>query len=195
MTDLKLLLTAFTCLAAVTGCTVQPPQAYYNRGDPENLIDVSSEVVNLGISTPGAVAEMTDMISQDPPSRAILSCAEGEAMCSQARRSLDQHGVPTQLQAGPAGVTLVYERVTARDCESRFIDNSINPYHLHHPSFGCSITGNMVQMVSDKRQFVSPGLLDFSDGVKAVQVYERHASPKTQDQINRSEGAIQTIIK
>ena len=51
------------------------------------------------------------------------------------------------------------------------MNNSINPYNLNHPTFGCSIASNMVQMVSDKGQFVSPELTGFGDGNKAVQAY------------------------
>jgi hypothetical protein len=45
----------------------------------------------------------------------------------------------------------------------------INPYNLNHPTFGCTIASNMVQMVSDKREFTNPGLTGEADGLKTSQ--------------------------
>jgi type IV pilus biogenesis protein CpaD/CtpE len=74
-------------------------------------------------------------------------------------------------------VTLVYERIQARDCESRYIDNPVNPYNLNHPTFGCSLAVNMVQMVSDKRQFTNPAIMDYPDAFKAGQAMQAYGTP------------------
>src|SRR5690348_14182720 len=157
MKKIFLLCTAFTLAA----CSEIPPQAYYNRGDPENLLDVSSEVVNVGLASPGAYARFAEMVAQDPPTRVILHCSPEMKSCANAKRRLDRQGVASEWGKGEQGASLVYQRVMARDCEQRYIDNSINPYNLPPPTFGCSLMGNTVQMVGDKRQFVNPGLLDF----------------------------------
>ena len=60
----------------------------------------------------------------------------------------------------------------ARDCENRYIDDTINPYNLNHPTFGCSISVNMVQMVTDKREFTNPSLMDYPDANKMRQVMD-----------------------
>ena len=162
----------------LSGCSTMPPEAYFERGTPESLLDVSSEVVNLSIETEFALDELTNWINQDQPSRAELYCVESDMRCSAAQEVLDLFGVPSMyVPSGENMVSLVYERVLARDCENRYIDNSINPYNLNHPTFGCSVAVNMVQMVSDKHQFVRPSLLDYQDAVKGIQVYENYLEP------------------
>jgi hypothetical protein len=167
-----------------SACSQIPPEAYTNRGDPENLLDLSTEIVNMSLNSPGALARLSDTLAEDPPSRAELSCARGEKLCTEARKVFDKHGVPVQVGGHGNGATLVYERVLARDCENRYIDNSINPYNLNHPTFGCSVRANMVQQVSDKRQFASPNLLDFQDAEKATQTYRNYLKPTTQGQVS-----------
>ncbi len=176
------LISILSCAGLLAACSEIPPSAYYDRGAPENLLDSSSEVVNMSLSSRNVLAQLADTLAQDPPSRAELNCGRGDAMCSEARNLFDQHGVPVEITGAGDGVTLIYERVVARDCEQRYIDNSINPYNLHPPTFGCSISANMVQMVSDKRQFLSPSLLDFHDGAKAAQSYGNYLKPTTTTQ-------------
>jgi len=181
MKNLHLNVASFIFLLALAACDL-PPKVYYNRGDPENLIDVSSEVVTIALTSPNSLTELSNMVSQDPPTRAILNCPQGDALCGQAKNICDKHGIASQWagngsNTAKAGVTLIYERVTARDCQNRYIDDTGTPGNLPPPTFGCSITGNMVQMTSDKRQFVTPGLLDFQDGEKAAQAYGRYLQP------------------
>ena len=162
----------------VAACSQVPQEAYFNRGSPESLLDASSEVVNIALTGQDSVAELADWINQDQPSRAELVCLESDPVCKKARAVFDQFGVQVQYTAAAdSSATLIYERVLARDCENRFIDNSINPYNLNYPTFGCSVAANMVQMVSDKRQFTSPALLDYHDGEKAVQAYGKYMNP------------------
>ena len=160
----------FVVLLAVTGCSEIPKEAYFNRGSPETLLDVSSEVVNLQLSDMNSVSEVADWVNQDQPTRAELYCMDGDPVCMHAQQVLYQFDVPLLFVATADNmVTLVYERVLARDCENRFIDNTINPYNMNHPTFGCSMASNMVQMVTDKQQFISPALLDYADGAKVKQ--------------------------
>lgn len=170
-------------LLALSACSDMPLAAHYNRGAPESLLDMSSEVTTVSLNSSASIDELTSWISQDQPTRAELSCASASTLCSRAEDVLQQFGVPVTQGAAPAdggyanSVALVYERVVARDCENRYIDNSINPYNLNHPSFGCSTAVNMVQMIGDKRQFTSPALLDFVDGEKAVQNVNDYYKP------------------
>lgn len=166
--------------AALLGsaCSEIPKDAYFNRGDPESLLDVSSEVVNLSIGSNGSLDELSEWIHQDQPSRAELYCMDSNEQCAAAQEILDLYGVPSAyVPAADNVVSLVYERVLARDCENSYIDNRVNPYNLNHPTHGCSIAVNMVQMVSDKHQFVRPNLLDRSDAKKAVSVYNEYLNP------------------
>ncbi|MFO1242794.1 MAG: CpaD family pilus assembly lipoprotein [Rickettsiales bacterium] len=163
---------------ALTGCSEIPGEAYYNRGTPESLLDVSSEVVTLQVSSQEELDEVTRYIDEDQPTRAEIYCMDGDMMCGSAEQTLNLYGVEYEVvPSATSEVHLIYERVLARDCENRYIDNSINPYNLNHPTFGCSLASNLVQMVSDKRQFVSPSLLDPMDGEKAGQVYRSYLMP------------------
>lgn len=163
----------------LASCSKIPPEAYYQHGSPESLMDNSSEVVNFNLGGEGGgTAEMSNWISQDQPTRAELYCSEGEANCSEAQAVLNQFGVPvTYVPSSENTVTLVYDRVLARDCENRYIDNSVNPYNLDHPTYGCSLATNIVQMVTDKRQISSPALLDYHDGERLGRMMEGYRQP------------------
>ena len=167
-------------LMALSACQPKPSDsAYYNRGGPESLLDVSSEVVNLSVADPAALQELSTWIKQDQPTRAELYCNDGDARCTQARKVLDLHGVPTMtVPSGEYNVALVYERILARDCKQRFVDNSKNQWNTSHPAFGCSVAANMVQHVSDKQQFIAPNLTDVPRAVGAVQAYDRAMTPR-----------------
>jgi uncharacterized membrane protein YgcG len=164
----------------LVACVQIPKEAYFNRGEPESLLDVSSEVVNLKIESGASVQEITHWINQDQPTRAELNCPDGEALCARVQKVLHQFGVPVKYTSvSDNNVVLVYERVLARDCENRYIDNFVNPYNLNHPSFGCSLSVNSVQMVTDKRQFTSPALMDNPDAFRAAQGNAFYHQPNT----------------
>jgi hypothetical protein len=184
--DRRLLILLASLLAA--GCKDIPKEAYFSRGAPESLLDVSSEVVNVQLGEPDSVDQLTQWVNQDQPTRAELYCLQDEKVCKQAGKVLEKFGVPIlYVSAADNNVALVYERILARDCENRYIDNRINPYELPHPTFGCSIASNMVQHVSDKRQFVSPALMDYGDGAKAVQYQDAFQQPNkyTRSEVDR----------
>ena len=120
--------------------------------------------------------QLTQLVNTKPPSHAQLTCSN-RMMCDRATEILDQYKVSYQKTNGSVNtVTLTYKDIQARDCENRYIDNHINPYNLNYPTFGCSVSVNQVQMVSDKRQFVDPVLLGSYDGEKAVQNYDSYLS-------------------
>lgn len=160
-------------------CNQIPAEQYYNRGDPYSLLDSSSEVVNVSLISEDSITEIVQWIDQDQPTQAELYCLEGDTLCMQALETLESFHVPvTYIPAADNSLTLVYDRVVARDCDNRYMDNPINPYNLNHPTFGCSVAVNMVQMISDKRQLTSPALLDYMDGERAVQTYQLYRAPR-----------------
>jgi hypothetical protein len=165
----NLLITA-SLIAALAACSQIPKEAYYNRGQPESLVDNSSEIVNLKIHSPASIEEITSVINKDQPTRAVLKCPEGDGLCSETQSVLHQFGVPVKYTPSlENSVALVYERLQARDCENRYIDNMINPYNLNHPTFGCTVAVNMVQQVADKRVFTNPPLMDDASATTAMQ--------------------------
>tara|TARA_B100001123_G_scaffold227300_3_gene255803 strand:+ start:4245 stop:4841 length:597 start_codon:yes stop_codon:yes gene_type:complete len=165
-------------LAALQACSILPPQTFTGHGDPESLLDVSTEVVNLSVHDQTAVDSLSQFVEKDQPSRAELYCPAQAEVCEQTMSMLDVYGVPYEsFQSSEYMVALVYERVLTRDCENRFIDNTINPYNMHSPTFGCSMAVNMAQMVTDKKQFVRPDLLGPMDAVKGVQIYRNYLEP------------------
>ena len=172
---LAVLLVAASCLSA---CDKIAPESYYSRGNPEDLLDQSTEVVNFDLSSYNALEDMLQWVNQDQPSRAELYCEESDPICMEAEEVLAQFGVPV-IYGAPEGsnVTLVYDRVVARDCENRYIDNSVNPYNLPHPTFGCSTASNVLQMVTDKRQFTSPALLELHDAERVERVMDGYKLP------------------
>ena len=155
----------------------------FSRGTPERLLDVSSEVVNLGVNSAAEVDELSQWVGRDQPTRAELYCSEGAPLCREAKQALELYGVPLMfVPSNTQTVTLVYERVLARDCDQRFNDNLQLWQHENHPSFGCSISANMVQHVTQKQQFISPNLGDYRDAESAVNTYRAYqapAAPKT----------------
>jgi hypothetical protein len=166
------------CILTLTLAACRPPDsAYDNRGGPESLVDVSTEVVNLDITSAGELNDLSAWINRDQPTRAELYCLEGEPLCVEARQVLDLYGVPTQqMQSSVANVTLIYERILARDCNARYVDDK-NLTNVSQPAFGCAIAANMVQQISNKQQIVRPNLMDYPEGEKAVEVYKYYQLP------------------
>ena len=159
-------------------CQDVPPEAYANPGDPESLLTASSEVVNIDLSQPGALKQLSAAVAHEPPKRAELGCALKDKACADARHILSNFKIATAEKAASADhVALVYERVLARACENHYIDNSSNEANLNYSAFGCSLKSNTVQMVTDKQQFVNPGLLDYRDGDKTEQAYQGYMQP------------------
>jgi hypothetical protein len=166
--------TSFVLLTSVAVLTLSacsadiPAQAYENRGTPESLLDVSSEVVTVEMTSEESLSELTEWVEGDQPTRAEIRCKEGDVLCDQAEQTLSLYNVDYEwIPSQTSEINLVYERVIAHDCENRFIDNRINPYNFNHPAFGCSVASNMIQMVTDRQQFVSPSLLGLYDGQTA----------------------------
>ncbi len=169
-----------TSLLLVAGCGKKPPEsAYLNHGGPESLLDVSSEVVNLSAGNKNELKDLSAWIQKDHPTRAELNCASDDKRCDEARKVLDLNGVPVSNGSGADHtVTLVYERILARDCDQRIDFNVPNHYNTDYGGFGCSLAANMVQEVTDKQEFISPNLSDDPRATRAVQDYHRAYTPR-----------------
>lgn len=181
--------TSYLAAVAVllSACSQIPDEAYFNRGSPYSLLDASSEVVNVALVSEDSVAEVVQWVDQDQPTQAELYCLDGDPVCMQTLETLEMFRVPVHyVSAADNNLVLIYDRIVARDCDNRYMDNPVNPYNLSHKSFGCSTAVNMVQMVGDKRQFTSPALLDFRDGDKAVQDYETYMNPLSTEEFGSS---------
>ena len=189
----KLSLVLFAALT-LSACSEIPKEAYFNRGSPESLLDASSEVINIRLESANSVNDVTDWVNKDQPTRAELFCLESDRVCRKAKKTLEQFGVPTNyVPAADNRVSLVYERVLARDCQNRYVDNSINPYNLNHPTFGCSVASNIIQHVSDKAQFTAPALMDAPDAEKAAQVYDRYRTPPLDNERTNSNSLLNDV--
>ena len=166
----------------LVACTPAPKEAYYDRGQPESLLDVSSEVVNVKISSPASVQTVIDTINKEQPTRAEINCQDSDALCREVKNVMHQFKVTTKYTSSRAcNVALVYEHILARDCQNRYIDNTPNnANNLNSPTLGCSVSVNMVQMVTDKRQFTDPVIMNAPDankGIQAVGNYDTVAKP------------------
>jgi len=161
----------------LSACSEIPAGAYFNRGTPESLLDVSSEAVSAPIDSEMAIDSLIDWIEEDQPSSAELYCYQEDIFCAAAEEVMNLYGVDYEIVSSPeAVVNLMYERVLARDCENRYIDNSVNPYNMNHPTFGCSVASNMVQMVTDKQQFIKPELSAYPDTRRVLNSYNDYLS-------------------
>jgi len=151
---------ALLFILALTACAKPGPEAYVSRGNPENLLSKNTDLVSVEIGPKDWNYKLRDTVLTDPPVRAKLNCPMSSTMCVQARDILIATRVPFDITGTGQNVELVYERVTAYNCVNRYVNNSSNNRNLNHPAFGCSVTANTVQMVSDKRQFTNPAMLD-----------------------------------
>ncbi len=166
-------------LLVLAGCTPPKNSAYLNRGGPESLLDVSSEVVTLSAANAQDMLDLTDWIERDSPTRAELNCLAGDTRCAEAKKILELEGIPfVKTSNSSQSVTLVYERILARDCNSRYVDNRDNFYNTNHPNFGCSVAANIVQHVTDKQEFINPNLSDDPSAARAVNDIKRAYTPR-----------------
>lgn len=153
---------AWSAVVLLAACTMPKDAAFMNRGGPESLLDVSSEVVTVNVATPGDVDALARWVEGDHPSRVELQCDVSAPHCKKAIKLLESKGIPLVTVPSAANTAmLVYERILARDCNQRFREpDSSSVYNAPSPALGCSIAANMVQHVSDKSVFINPSISD-----------------------------------
>lgn len=169
-----------TLLALMAACGAPPSdRAYGGRGSPESLLDRSLEVVTLNTATRQDLDDLATWIARDVPTRAELNCPTSDANCREAERMLIKKNVPVIKGVdGAYAVTLVYERIIARDCNPSFRNHSANYYNTNHPAFGCAIAANIVQHVTDKNEITDPATLDAAPASRAVTTFKRAHTPR-----------------
>lgn len=153
-------------------CTPAPKEYYFNRGEPESLLDLDTTAYNLEIKSPASIQQLTDVVSKEQPTRAKLRCLKSEPLCRETKNVLTQFAVPFEYQDSPASkVSVFYDSMKVRNCQNRYIDITQSDLKsLNSPTLGCSTASNMVQMVSDKSQFLDPKRLGPTDATKPLQV-------------------------
>ncbi len=135
-------------------------------------MDVSLETTNVSLAKKNSVSNLSKMVSEYRPSSAELRCSLASTRCAQAKEILERNSIPFSVSGEKSNdVILSYKKVTARDCSTQYIDDMGGSGVENHPSFGCAVASNVVQMVSNKRQFTEPNLMDFPDAEKAAQSY------------------------
>jgi hypothetical protein len=163
----------------INACAAVPAEQYATRGQPEALLDVSSERVTFSLSSDRAVDELAEWINNDQPSKAILKCIAGHnnPLCVEVELVLTQYGVPFSVETAEGkinNIELFYDRVVLRECSPKYVNNSYNPDNLNHQNFGCSVASNMVQSLEDHRQLLTPAFKDPHDAASAIEAYERY---------------------
>jgi len=172
----KTLLLALLPSLALVACADVPSAAYQTHGNPETLLDVTSERVSFPLNVDSA-GDLTAWINKDRPQRVELSCTGNDSSCYTAIDVLKQFGIPykeVSSKASSSSLAMIYERVLARDCDARYVDNHYNDLNLNHPTFGCAVAVNSLQMVTDRGEFLNPALRDFTDAGKADAAYRAY---------------------
>jgi type IV pilus biogenesis protein CpaD/CtpE len=171
-------LTLVSCLLALSACDKLPTTSS-TKGSPEALIDVSSETVTLSLNSKNSLSKLSGTIAKDFPSRADLNCSLKNSKCLQAKKILDRNSIPARLTGASSAnsIVLSYKRTVVRDCNPRYADTINDSGSDNQASFGCAISGNIVQMVGNKKQFTEPALSDFPDAEKGVQTYKQYIAP------------------
>lgn len=164
-------------------CSEIPEQAYYTRGQPESLLEVTQTEAIFTLNKKTVVSDISKWIKNASPSEALLHCQKKNKICNRVEALLKKKGISTARNTSSTNeVTFFYEQISVRKCENRYIDNTVNPYNLNHPTFGCTIASNSAQMVANKQQFINPNLTDKTDARKPVQVtdfYNTATKPET----------------
>ena len=177
------MLTFALLLTACGDAWVPPDSAFTNRGNPESLLDVSSEIVNLNLANPQEAAQLSSKLAFDKPTRAELYCLAEDKACKDAKAALERASVPLKLMPSAKGsATLVYDRIVARDCDPRYRNHTQDKYWMNQSEWGCSIASNMVTHVSDKTQFTNPKTMGDAPATGAVNAYNNAYRIQTQQQ-------------
>lgn len=172
-----------TLITVVLGACSEIPKEAYNRPiTPETLLDRSLERVTLNLSSKESLDTLTSWVERKAPGKAEVSCSESSKLCKSARKVLKSYGVDVvDSSSADSDIVLVYEKISARDCDSSYMDMPINPYNFNAPHFGCAVSANTIRMVSDRSQFYSPAMSGNSDASRAVKTYDHYRDRPQED--------------
>jgi hypothetical protein len=131
------------------------------RVNVTDLVSASSENVSFAIENEKSVDNIVSWIYDDVPGKAVLSCKDDDILCDEIKHILERSSIPYEVDTQNANdnITFIYERVSAVDCKTKF---------------GCSVSVNLLQSVTDRYDFVEPSLLDPQDAQKAVNTYNHY---------------------
>lgn len=172
----------------VTGCEAPAPEAYRTSGKLESMIEAPHESITFTLQNSADVDEMDRWLKKNgKPVNALLDCSDAQDSCRQAAALLEKKSIPYRYEyKGGQTAQLWYGQLRARACDPSYVDRTSNPYRLNHPSFGCSVRSNLVQMVANPKVFVNPSLLDPGDAEKAQQVIRQGYQPKSESKDAKS---------
>jgi hypothetical protein len=159
------------------------PDSAYLQPSPERLLDRSHEVRRFELSAPGGSDKAMAAINSSSPNAASLYCNAKVVGCKELQKRLQFKGIPTRVVgSGANAVELVYDRITARDCDPRY-RNDVRDYHVTiAPEYGCAVTSNMLQHVSDRAQFTHPKTMENPPASDAVSSYLNAVDMRIQSQ-------------
>jgi hypothetical protein len=129
----------------------------------EDLVIDSSETVKFPIGDNNSINYIEDWVKKDKPVRSIVSCGKNRLVCNTVKKILSSREIPFDTLASnkqQGSVSLLYKRVNARSCMKEF---------------GCSVSVNIIQSVTDRLDFISPELSDYQDAdgaIKAIGKYK-----------------------
>ena len=123
----------------------------------ESLLNVSTEKVSFSIKNTATLPQIEKWIQYDYPTAAEISCEDDLYSCEQAKKMLEDYDIlyrKTNPTSPNNRIALIYDRITANDCDTK--------------DLGCSVTANVLQMTSDFRQYTHPALSGSPSASRAV---------------------------
>lgn len=156
---MKKIIIALSAILLLSSCKIYATKAI----SPESLLNLSSEKVAFTITDSESVDAIASWIKDDKPTEAVLFCAKKNISCSKVQEFLKSKSIHYNTNIsndGSNSVSLVYHRITARDCM--------------HGEFGCATAANSIHMVADRAHFIRPPLSDSQDAATAVKNYKKY---------------------
>ncbi len=163
---------AVLLVASLFACAPVSEKDYVTPGQPESLIQTSSERVSLDASLDTLTQTLTSWLRKDKPARIEASCHSANKECTRALNIAAAHQVEVMKKPvqGKERLVLVYERLYTKRCDPSYVSNHYNFRQLNHPAMGCATATNMLKMIGDPKQVTSPVLSAPADGAKAAEV-------------------------
>lgn len=148
----------------LSGCIPFVPFVMLTPLTPEHQLDINSEEISFKIAGKGVLNEVESWIANEEPSKAVFSCSNiDKKLCDSVSVMLEDYDLKYDKISSNDNhdyIVLVYQRVKARNCEMK--------------EFGCSVSKNILHIVSNYSQFVNPPISDMQDSKKAISVYNQY---------------------